>query len=167
MVTLRKDRDQTQVLPDESDGGERPALIIMEKKTKGCGKTFNLEVDFNPDSTIDRSPVLVCGEEGNLCPECDKPQKKEIEFQPYRYTVDKNLDAVYDFVCKGSQKNPYEVRILVDELADNKVLKAACQCKDCEIRKRICKHIKACEEYLLTESIELNLEEAEIGWQEQ
>lgn len=77
---------------------------------------------------------------------------------PFRLNTNKEADLEISFVKKGNGAY-YKILLIYDPLQEI-YLEKTCECPDCQIRKRDCKHIKEALECL--ENYEKELQDAQI-----
>ena len=79
-----------------------------------------------------------------------------MEFIPFRIKSSEepdNFNTIFAFLVKGSNKDPYEVEIQVDDFNDTGLQDCVCSCPDHQFRQSQCKHIKECLEYLKSKEV--------------
>ena len=64
-----------------------------------------------------------------------------LDIQVFREKINGKSNIVYDFVFLGSKRTKYRVEIEIDELNDDFLEGATCECPDFRFRQRECKHL--------------------------
>lgn len=67
-----------------------------------------------------------------------------MKFQPFRildHEDPNNFSTVYEFIVQGSNKNPYNLQIHIDDFNDLGITDKICDCPDSFYRDKDCKHI--------------------------
>lgn len=75
-------------------------------------------------------------------------QMKLIPFRIKPSEEEENYSMVYAFLIKGSEKDPYEVEIDIDDFNDLGITDERCTCPHYAFRQLPCKHINHAKEVL-------------------
>lgn len=73
---------------------------------------------------------------------------KIIPFRIKSHFEEDNYSEIYEFLIKGTSKDPYEVEIDIDNLNDLGITDTRCTCADHIFRQNTCKHIVNCKNIL-------------------
>ncbi len=60
---------------------------------------------------------------------------KVIPFRITESTEPDNFNTIYNFLIKGSDKDPYEIEIEIDEFNDTGFVESRCNCYDWKFRR--------------------------------
>ena len=85
---------------------------------------------------------------------------------PFRITASEepdNYNTLYNFLIKGTNKDPYEVQIEIDQFNDLGLIESRCTCPHFTFRQEECKHIKGCKDILIDFGIKLDIDTEQIG----